>query len=92
MDEFFSSGMVAILLLALLASEGIVLALIFQRTGSGIAPRHQIGSLAAGAGLTLALLAALVGAHWPWIALALVVSLAGHTCDLYVRWMVPAKK
>ena len=86
MAEFFSSGLVAVFVLVFMVIEGILIAVIFKRTGTGIAPRDLVCSLAAGGGLVLALFAALTGANWYWIAMALVLSLVGHGCDVWRRW------
>lgn len=86
MADFFSSGLVAAFVFAFMLVEGIVIALIFERTGKGIAPLDLVCSLTAGAGLVLALFAALAGAEWYWIAAALVLSLVGHGCDVWRRW------
>jgi hypothetical protein len=86
MQELFSSGRVADIVLAVMFVEGLVLMFAYKRTGKGIAPLNLFFGLAAGAGLVLALRAVLVGAAWPWIAAALLVSLAAHAIDLYLRW------
>jgi hypothetical protein len=91
MAEFFSSGMVAVVVFAFMLIEGVVLALIFERTGKGIAPLALVCSLGAGAGLVLALLATMVGAAWPWIATGLIVSLLAHVGDVCSRWSVNQK-
>jgi hypothetical protein len=85
-SEYFSNGMIALGVLALMVVEGIILTTVFRLTGKGVAPLPLICSLSAGAGLVLALFAALVGASWPWIAAALAGSLAGHVADVYFRW------
>ncbi len=90
MAELFSSGVVAVIIFALMLIEGVALTLLFRRTGKGIAPFGFAWGLAAGAGLVLALFGALVGAHWQWIAAALVLSLAAHVADISLRWTAAA--
>jgi len=66
--------------------EGVALTVFFWRTSEGIPPRSLFCSLVAGAGLVLALFAALTGAAWQWIAAALIFSLIGHVADVCLRW------
>jgi hypothetical protein len=86
MREFFSSGLVADVVLAFMFVEGLVLILAYRKTGKGIAPLNLFFGLAAGACLVLALRAAMTGAAWHWIAVALLASLAAHVVDIYRRW------
>ena len=78
------------LVLLLTALEAAALTLYHRRTGRGIAPGALLPNLAAGACLLLALRAALRaalgGAGWPPIALALLGSLLAHLLDLRRRW------
>jgi hypothetical protein len=89
MAEFFSSGRVVDLVLAVMALE--VLALwAWHRSGRGIAPIDLWPNLAAGACLLLALRAALAGHSWMWVALALAASGMAHLIDLARRWPAAA--
>ena len=90
MADFFSNGLVALVVFALMIVEGVVLAIVFRRTGKGIPPLSLLSSLTAGAGLVLALFASLTGVEWPWIAAALIVSLIGHVADVSMRWNATA--
>ena len=84
--EFFSSGLAADLVLAVMFLEGCVLCWVRRQGGRGFSPRTIIISLLPGACLVLALRGALVGAWWGWIALALFASLLAHLADLRQRW------
>ena len=90
MDDFFSvffeSGHVAHLILVVMVIEGFALILLHRKTKRGMRTSRIIMSLAAGAALVLALRAALTGAGWQWMALALSVAFVVHLVDLYWRW------
>lgn len=85
MDELFSSGRVVDIALAALALEAAVLTVVYRRTGRGLSWPVLWPNLLAGAGLLLALRGALTGAHWRWVALALLVALGANLLDLRVR-------
>ena len=87
MESLFASGAVVDAILLLMALEGALIVLLRRRTGAGVPARDLVAMLAAGACLMLALRAALVGAAWPWIALALAAALAAHLADLRRRWL-----
>ena len=77
--SFFASGHAADLVLAVLAVESLLL----RRAGR---PAIDVALLLLpGACMMLALRAALVGAPWPWIALALAASFPVHLADLMRR-------
>ena len=57
-----------------------------RRTGRGIDGSKLVITLASGLFLMLGLRAALTGADWHWIALALSASWATHLLDLKSRW------
>lgn len=86
MAEFFASGRVVDLMLAITALEAVAVVGYFRRTGRGVAPADFLGNLLSGVGLMLALRAALAGAGWGWIAAWLVAALAAHLADLRRRW------
>lgn len=92
MTEFFSSGQVADVVLAVMIIEGILLTLAYKRNGRGISPTILWCGLAAGIGLVLALRAALTGASWHWIAAALSASFVAHICDVWLRWSASPRR
>jgi len=87
MAELFSSGAIAAVILAFMAAELVLLALHQRFTGSPYAISDIVWTLAAGAGLVLALGAALSGAAWPVIAACLLVAMVGHCADVYRRFL-----
>jgi hypothetical protein len=86
MADFFASGRVVDLILILMLAEALVVLAWWRRTGRGLAPAAFLPFLLAGGCLMLALRAALVGAAWPWMALALLGALLAHLLDLRRRW------
>lgn len=85
MAEFFASGRVADLILLVLAAEALLLLAWRRRTGRGLPPMALAGLVLPGVALVLALRAALTGAGWPFVAMALVAALAAHLFDLAQR-------
>jgi hypothetical protein len=85
MRELIVSGRLVDLILVLVALEFVVLVLHHRATQRGIASFDLLANLASGVCLLLALRAALSGASWIWIAVALGVSLLGHMLDLSRR-------
>lgn len=92
MAEIFANGRIIDLILGLVLIEGILLAAYHRRTGRGLPPRELVGFLLSGFLLLLALRAALVGAWWGWVSLALTASLLTHLLDLRLRWSGSAKR
>lgn len=86
MAEFIASGRVADLLLAVIALEAAGLILFRRLTGRGPAIIDVVALLLPGACLVVALRAALTGASWAVIALALLASLVTHLFDLARRF------
>lgn len=84
MQGLFESGRIIDLILVVVAIEAIFAAVWFRRTRRGVS--GLLANLAAGACLLLAVRAALVGAHWPWVALWIGLSLPFHLTDLALRW------
>ncbi len=87
MAELFSNGSIAALILAFMAAELLLLALHRRVTGSHYSLSELALSLVAGAGLVLALGAALMGAEWQVIAACLLLAMAGHCADVYRRFL-----
>ena len=86
MNELFASGHVVDLILGLMTIEALLLLAYHRRAARGIAPADLAVNLLSGICLLLAVRAALVGADWSWVALALSASLFGHLADLRRRW------
>lgn len=79
METFFASGHAADMILAVLFFEGVWLA----RRGWSLAQVTK--ALGAAVFIVLAVRAALVGAPWYWVALALSASFPIHLMDLRDR-------
>jgi hypothetical protein len=86
MSELFSTGRIADLILALLVLEAIALYGWRRLTGGGIPLLDLLMNNIAGAGLLLALRAALTASNWTTIAGWLVVAFAAHIADVVRRW------
>jgi hypothetical protein len=86
MSAFFTGGALFALILAFLPIEFLALAAYHRRTGRGVPPRLLLGDIGAGMALLAAALAAIHGAPWPLIALALLAALGAHLFDLRQRW------
>jgi hypothetical protein len=86
MAEFFASGRVVDLVLAIVVVETLVLVAWRLRTGGGLPVAALAVNLLSGAALMLALRAALVQAGWVWVAVPLCASFAVHLGDLALRW------
>ena len=85
MAEFFASGRVADVILAVLAVELCLFTLYRQMTGRGIPLLRLVPTILSGAFLALALRTALTGAGWTWTGLALTGALGAHLWDLASR-------
>ncbi len=77
------------LILGLVALEALAFVAFGARIAPGLRPARILWNLLAGASLLVALRSALLGLHWQWIAIALVVALAAHLGDLWQRWRQP---
>lgn len=86
MADFFADGLIADLVLALLAIEAVALWFWRRRSGRGPALGDVAPFLVAGAGLVLALRAALTAAPWPYVAAPLALSGLAHAVDLVRRF------
>ena len=86
MNALVENGLVANLVLALLALEAAALLLLWRLRGRGIAPGRLLPMLLAGAFLLLALRAALTGQGAGAIALFLALAGIAHAADLKSRW------
>lgn len=79
MGGLFTSGHAADIILLVLAVEAVWLLV------RGWRPLAVLTLLSPAALMILALRLALVGADWPWIALALALSFPLHLADLVMR-------
>ena len=73
-------------ILACVAAEALLLAILHWRTGRGPAPASMLPSLGAGAMLLLSMRLVLGGAGREWVAGCLLAGLAGHLIDVRQRW------
>lgn len=80
MTQFFASGRVADVILAVLAIEAVLLL-----RGRRLPTADLLLLLGAGAAFAWALRGALTGAAWPWVALPLAVAGLLHGWDLRRR-------
>ena len=83
MAWFFSSGAVVILILLVMAGEFAALIKLKNKPIVDVAL-----TLGPGVAFMLALLAALTGASWHWVAIWLTVSLPLHLADLRHRRLI----
>jgi hypothetical protein len=79
-EKFFASPHLVDLVLVVVALEAVVL--IGLRRGL----MRTIVLLLPGVCLMLALRAALAGAAWPWVPLALAAAFMAHIADVHDRW------
>lgn len=85
MEALFASGRVVDLILALMAVEAVLLAVLHRAGRLAIAPSRLLPNLLAGACLLLALRAALTGAGPGQCSMWLLLGLGGHLLDLATR-------
>lgn len=86
MSGLFEGGLIALLILPLVALEAAAIWIWHRRTGAGVAPADLLPNLLAGAALLVAVRLAATGAWWGWLALALTGALLAHAADLRRRW------
>jgi hypothetical protein len=85
LNAFFASGHAVDLVLLVIVAEFAFLSLRPRRAGAQASIVDRLLALAPGVCLLLALRAALVGAGWMWVALALAASFPFHIADLVRR-------
>ena len=86
MTGLFESGRIVDLLMVLMTLEAALLWAYLRKTGRGVPAFGLVANLAAGAGLLMALRAALTHAGWEMTIFWLLVALAAHVADLASRW------
>ena len=84
--QFFLSGRVVDVAIAITLLEGLALAVYHRATGRGVAPRNFAINMVSGLCLMMALRAALTGSSWMMVALFLSASGAVHAVDIWRRW------
>ena len=89
-ELFFRSGAAADLILAVLAGELVVRAVLRIRNGRGVSIANSFWRIAPGACLVVALRLALTSAAWHWLALALAAAGLCHLVDAIRRARSPA--
>jgi hypothetical protein len=85
LEALFQSGNIAVLIIAIMVAEAILLAPVFKRIPG------MLAGLAAGACLVLALRAALLQHAWPSIAIFLCLSFVFHVMEI-LQWLRLAKQ
>ncbi len=85
MADAFRSGRIIDAILALMVLEAAAIAVWHRASGRPPRLGDVAGTLVSGAALLLAVRAALTGAPWPVIALALLGALIAHATDLIAR-------
>jgi hypothetical protein len=80
-----SPGLIDLILVFTLL-EGGALALWRRRSGRGLSDAAVVRTLVPGICLLLALRAALAGAAWPFVPMALALALIAHLVDVAGRW------
>ncbi len=83
---FFASGQVADLMVAVLLVEALALLGFWWLTGRGLAPRSVFALVLPGVFFARALRAALTGAWWGFVSLAMTAAFFAHAWDLWRRW------
>ena len=85
MADWFASGRIIDLVLALVVLEVAALPWLLKGLNSSIKLSQLLPNIVAGMALMLALRFSLTDASWTWIALAMLLALAAHLTDLTLR-------
>lgn len=89
LQNLVESGRIVDVMLVFLFVEIVVLSLIRQRRGGGIAPLPLIVNIGAGGSLMVALRFALSGGSWQAVTACLLAALVFHVADIRLRWTAP---
>ena len=89
MADLFATGHVIDIILGLMLLEALASVLASERYRRASGMMALFCNLAAGAGLLLALRAAILHAAWPSIAVWLIVALVAHVGEVSLRWLRP---
>lgn len=84
-----TDGRLILAILVLMAAEGVLLALLWQKRALGLPWRGFLGNLLSGAALMMAVRAAVLDRSGTEIAGWLLAALVAHLIDLYWRWGRP---
>ena len=75
-----------LIMVAVLLVEALALLGFWWLTGRGLAPRSVFALVLPGVFFALALRAALTGAWWGFVSLAMTAAFFAHAWDLWRRW------
>jgi hypothetical protein len=87
-EEFFTSGHIADVILVFLAVEVAVIGYVLWRQGQALGLLSFVASSLAGGSLVLALRAALLKSGWLFVAMYLLAALLAHLAEIAVRLLV----
>ena len=90
LQNLVESGRIVDVMLVFIFLEIVVLSLIRQRRGGGIAAVPLIVNIGAGGSLMVALRFALAGDGWLAITVCLLAALVFHVADIRLRWQAPS--
>lgn len=82
----YTDGSIVLLVIAGIAAEALVLAILFHRTGRGVPPGILLPNLLAGVCLLGAAGLAMRAAWWGWTGALLLAAGLLHAIDLRGRW------
>jgi hypothetical protein len=88
MDEFIRSGLIADVILVVIAAETALVGLYLWRRGQGVALFSLIASGLAGGSLVLAFRAVLRESGWLFVAIYLAAALLAHLADIALRLLL----
>lgn len=89
LQNLVESGRIVDVMLAFIILEIVVLSIIRQRRGGGVAALPLIVNIGAGGSLMVALRFALAGHSWLAITACLLAALVFHVADIRLRWEAP---
>lgn len=84
-EPLFTSGRIIDLILVLVAAETVLLASAGRRLGYDRLWADVAPTLASGVLLLVTLRLVIAGSWWGWVASTLLLALAAHLVDLYMR-------
>jgi hypothetical protein len=87
-----ADGSLLLAIVLLISFEAALLAWLWYRRRTGLAPRGYLGNLVSGAALMMAVRAASLDQSSTAVAGWLLAALAAHAADLFVRWQRPGRR